>query len=97
MPKCKIHPDTELVCPKCFAASGGKAAAETSTHAERVRRARKAITTRWKGTSAAERSAAASKAAAKRWAGTTKAERQRFAKDVLVASRAAKQEERKPQ
>jgi hypothetical protein len=48
---CAIHPDTELVvvkyCPACRGQAGGENAAASMTAAQRSRRARKAVRTRW--------------------------------------------------
>lgn len=33
-PHCKIHPDVELICPSCFAATGGAATAGISSKAK---------------------------------------------------------------
>ena len=33
--KCKIHPDTELICPRCFGAKGGKKSQARLTRAQR--------------------------------------------------------------
>jgi hypothetical protein len=48
---CSIHPDTELVvvkyCPACRGQAGGENAAAGMTQAQRTKRARKAVKTRW--------------------------------------------------
>ena len=55
MPKCAIHPDTELICPKCRAATGGATRAKHLTKAERSESASKAAKARWAGETPAER------------------------------------------
>jgi hypothetical protein len=48
---CGIHPDTELVvvkyCPACRGQAGGEKASAGMTQAQRTKRARKAVKTRW--------------------------------------------------
>lgn len=46
MPTCRVHPDTELICPKCRAAAGGEARAKSLTKAERSRIAKFAVQAR---------------------------------------------------
>jgi hypothetical protein len=46
MPTCKVHPDTELICPKCRAAAGGVARAKSLSKTERSRIAKLAVQAR---------------------------------------------------
>jgi hypothetical protein len=62
MPKCEVHPDTELICPRCRGAKGGKKRAKNLSADERKQIASAAVRKRFKAMTKDERKALAAKA-----------------------------------